>query len=55
MIADRKEPCDVFISFYRVNCAACGKHFVSEDELYFGQILDNAYVHSKFLAERNVT
>ncbi len=27
---------------------------MSEDELYFGQILDNAYVRSKFLAERTV-
>ena len=27
---------------------------MGENELYFGQILDNAYVHSKFLAERTV-
>ena len=28
------------------------EHLLTEHELYFGQLLDNAYVHTKFMAER---
>lgn len=29
-------------------------HFLREDELYFGQEMDNKYIYSKFIAERDV-
>ena len=37
-----------------INGAPARDKRIREDELYFGQSLENAYVHSKFLAERAV-